>query len=757
MRRMIALSSLFVVMCVTTSYAKPIKNILISATGWVSNHQTLNQPTVDFYKSAFPNATVTYGDYGNTGDAAVQAALLGADLLVIARTNYSSDYNTDDDTYYNTYLTIPIIVHSSYFTRSSRMNWEGGGEQGPAIDGNETTVTAEGAKIFGAEGTFDWWSGTGAFDRVGSGSVGTGKILATIGGYNAVVGWRPGDTNARGTTMLGNRLLFNFHVNGSGLPNTDAGMKALLAAVKAYVMQTDIPYNPNVTPVNLDGSVGTPISLSEAQVTLSWNAIEGSTTPVNPAVLRHNIYLSRGISANDPNVYLLDSVPQVHNPDPSLTDPHNEYGPVTVKRGMTYYWKIEEVIADPNGNPYPAGHPKNVMGELWSFVTVPSVALITAVAPAYNVVEAGNNLVLSSKGTAIDTYQWYKKGNPDIALVNGPDYSGVNTDTLTILDVQVADEGYYYCVGTNSLPSTASNRDTGPARVMTKRLMSHYPMESMSYDVNPNGITPDIVNGFNLKMASNDSGKDVPVLVANTVPGLAGSYSLKFNNPRANPADPNNVDAQYAQIDEGMVAAYQDISISAWVYSSGGSNWNRILDFGNDTNNYIFLCLNPGSVNNAVRFAVKVAGTEQSVTSPAQALPVGEWTFVTATLSGNTARLYINGERVAINTSLTNDPISFAPTTQNWIARSMWGAGDGYFNGMVDDLKIWNYGLSAQEVAHEYLKTVTTKPWVCDWEAWAADALMVALDVNDDCRIDMTDFATFAGKWLEDAYQISLP
>ncbi len=757
MRRVIALSSLVVVMCVATSYAKPIKNILITATGWVSNHQTLNQPTVDFYKSAFPNATVTYGDYGNTGAAAVQAALLGADLLVIARTNYSSDYNTDDDTYYNTYLSIPIIVHSSYFTRSSRMNWEGGGEQGPAIDGNETTVTAEGAKIFGAQGTFDWWSGTGAFDRVGSGSVGTGKILATIGGYNAVVGWRAGDTNARGTTMLGNRLLFNFHVNGSGLPNTAAGQKALLDAVKAYVMQTDIPYNPNVTPVNMDGSVGTPISLNEAQVTLSWNAIEGSTTPVNPAVLRHNIYLSRGISANDPNVYLLDTVPQVHNADPSLTDPYNEYGPVTVKRGMTYYWKIEEVIADPNGNPYPAGHPNNVMGELWSFVTVPSVALITAVAPAYNVVEAGNNLVLSVKGTAIDTYQWYKKGNPDIALVNGPDYSGVNTDTLTILDVQIADEGYYYCVGTNSLPSTASNRDTGSARVMTKRLMSHYPMESMSYDVNPNGITPDIVNGFNLKMASNDSGADVPVLAANTVPGLAGSYSLKFNNPRANPADPNNVDAQYAQIDEGMVAAYQDITISAWVYSSGGSNWNRILDFGNNTDNYIFLCLNPGSVNNAVRFAVKVAGTEQSVTSPAQALPVGQWTFVTATLSGNTARLYINGERVAINTSLTNDPISFAPTTQNWLARSMWGAGDGYFNGMIDDLKIWNYGLSAQEVAYEYLRTATTKPWVCDWEAWAADALMVALDVNDDCRIDMTDFATFAGKWLEDAYQISLP
>ena len=187
------------------------------------------------------------------------------------------------------------------------------------------------------------------------------------------------------------------------------------------------------------------------------------------------------------------------------------------------------------------------------------------------------------------------------------------------------------------------------------------------------------------------------------------------------------------------------------------SNWNRIVDFGNNTDNYVFVCLNPGSVNNAVRFAVKVTGTEQSVTSPAEAVPVGEWTFVTATLSGNTARMYVNGERVAVNTSMTNDPISFAPTTQNWVARSMWGAGDGYFNGMLDALKIWNYGLSAQEVGYEYLMTVTDQPWVCDREAWQADALMAALDVNDDCRIDMIDLAAFAGKWLEDAYQISLP
>jgi len=748
MRRVILFTALFAAVLVGTSQGL---NIAVSGTS-----QTGNQPLIDFLVQNF-GATVTFGDYSTPANIPA-----GTDIFIAGRVLTSGAYGNATNTATFNALTIPVVCFTSYIARPDGSRW--GWHTGPigafhTLSGNETVVTAAGADLFGAAGATDWWNdATWGFSAPGTGTVGSGQILATSPAGEIIVAyWKAGDTSGSGAVFGSKRLLFNVPDQGSGnpvdLPNTEAGKKALLAALKLIITQENLPHNPTALPLNPDGSVGTPTSLTQAEVTLGWEAAKDSDSLVLPNILRHNIYLS---SSNDPNVYLVDSVNQVHNADPSLTDPHNEYGPLTLTRGVTYFWKIEEVMDNGAGG-YPAGDPNNIMGELWSFVMVPATVSLTAVAPAYNVVDGGSNLVVSVVGAGADTYQWYKIGDPDVVLTNGADYAGVNTDTLTIYDVQVADEGYYYCVVTNSLPSTASNRDTGPARVMTKRLMNHYVMESMAYDVDPNGITPDAVSGFDMSMASNDTGTDVPVLEANTVPGLAGTSSLKFDNPRANPADPNNVDAQYAQIDEGMVAAYQDITISAWVYSSGGSNWNRILDFGNNTDNYIFLCLNPGSVNNAVRFAVKLAGTEQTVTSAAEAVPVGEWTFVSATLIGNTARLYVNGERVAVNTSMTNDPISFAPTTQNWIARSMWGAGDGYFNGMLDDLKIWNYGLSAQEVAHEYLVTVTDQPWVCDREAWAADALMVALDVNDDCRIDMIDFASFAGKWLEDAYQISLP
>jgi hypothetical protein len=181
------------------------------------------------------------------------------------------------------------------------------------------------------------------------------------------------------------------------------------------------------------------------------------------------------------------------------------------------------------------------------------------------------------------------------------------------------------------------------------------------------------------------------------------------------------------------------------VYNNGGSNWNRILDFGNDTNNYMFVCVNPGSVNNAVRFAVKVGGAEQTVTTAAGLLPVGQWTHVVATLTGTTARIYINGELSVTSTSITNDPITYGPSVNNWLGRSQWGAGDGYFNGKIDQLKIYNYALSTVAIGQDYLAD-TLNEYVCNRQTYD----LGNYDTNGNCLLDLYDFASMAARWLED-------
>lgn len=194
-----------------------------------------NQATVDFFNNNFSNATVTAGNYSDTANASVQASLAGADVLVLCRTTFSGDYGADDEAWYNANLTIPIISLTSYLTRSSKFGWESGEEDGSgSTAGNETTVTAAGATIIGTSSAADWWSGADGFSSAGTGSVGDGDILATLAGNNLVVGWSAGDQSAAGNTFSGNRLLFNLPSDGNSVPDTDAGLQALINAVEAY-------------------------------------------------------------------------------------------------------------------------------------------------------------------------------------------------------------------------------------------------------------------------------------------------------------------------------------------------------------------------------------------------------------------------------------------------------------------------------------------------------------------------------------------
>ncbi|MBN2163396.1 MAG: PEP-CTERM sorting domain-containing protein [Pontiellaceae bacterium] len=198
-----------------------------------------NAGTTAFISNNFQSVSMTVGDYGDTANAGVQAAIDAADVLVLGRTTFSSNYDPTDMAYYSS-LNIPVVFLTSYITRSSRMGYEGDLNAGAAVDGDETTVTADGALVFGvAEGTYDWL--TTGLDTGGTGDVGGGDILATIGGSHLSVGWNAGSTNAAGVVQSANRLLWNLSGNGNTLPETAAGQQALINALESYTGMVAIP------------------------------------------------------------------------------------------------------------------------------------------------------------------------------------------------------------------------------------------------------------------------------------------------------------------------------------------------------------------------------------------------------------------------------------------------------------------------------------------------------------------------------------
>ncbi len=153
----------------------------------------------------------------------------------------------------------------------------------------------------------------------------------------------------------------------------------------------------------------------------------------------------------------------------------------------------------------------------------------------------------------------------------------------------------------------------------------------------------------------------------------------------------------YAGLPAGIVSDLDAITIGAWVYWEGGGNWQRIFDFGHDTSRYLFLT--PRSGSGTLRFAITPSGgpgNEQLIES-GSALSIGSWNHVAVTISGNTGRLFLNGNQVGLNSAMTLRPSDLGVTPNNWIGRSQWA--DPYFNGRVEDFRIYSGALTPDQIA----------------------------------------------------------
>ena len=135
-------------------------------------------------------------------------------------------------------------------------------------------------------------------------------------------------------------------------------------------------------------------------------------------------------------------------------------------------------------------------------------------------------------------------------------------------------------------------------------------------------------------------------------------------------------------------------TFAAWVKWNGGSDWQRVFDFGAGTNQYLFLT--PRAYNGKMRFAITISGNgaEQIIDAPT-AMPTDSWCHVAVTLDGTKGLLYLNGNPVGTNSSLTIRPWQTLARS-NYLGKSQWP--DPTFSGKIDSFRIFGRALSAGEV-----------------------------------------------------------
>ncbi len=141
------------------------------------------------------------------------------------------------------------------------------------------------------------------------------------------------------------------------------------------------------------------------------------------------------------------------------------------------------------------------------------------------------------------------------------------------------------------------------------------------------------------------------------------------------------------------IGSHDAMTVSCWLYYRGGNQWQRVFDFGNGEEQYMFLTTNGGS---GPRFAIKDGGEEQIVDA-GTTLISNRWYHLAVTIDNGTACLYVNGELKGSNESLTIKPSDIRPVL-NYIGRSQYSS-DPCLRAYVDEFIVYNYALSADELS----------------------------------------------------------
>lgn len=141
------------------------------------------------------------------------------------------------------------------------------------------------------------------------------------------------------------------------------------------------------------------------------------------------------------------------------------------------------------------------------------------------------------------------------------------------------------------------------------------------------------------------------------------------------------------------VADTEDFTFAAWVYWKGGAPWQRVLDVGNGLARHMFLT--PSQHSGVLQFTLHGSMGDQSLLAKAP-LRSNEWTHVAVTLQGDAGKLYVNGQVVASGDHMKLNPNELL-ATEAYLGKSRFAA-DPYFNGSLDEVRIYNVALTESEI-----------------------------------------------------------
>ena len=236
--------------------------------------------------------------------------------------------------------------------------------------------------------------------------------------------------------------------------------------------------------------------------------------------------------------------------------------------------------------------------------------------------------------------------------------------------------------GSFNIPASGSSATNGSYRIQLIATDSSLRKSTNYADIFPAAVSTstDWASYFPFTSNANDA--------SNNFNGtLVGGASIATDATRGNVLNLPGGSGQYVSFPTGIGAAR---TFGGWVKWRGGNAWQRIFDFGQDTQHFFFLTPLAGDGN--MQCAITAQASNYTQTIEATVLPQNVWTHVAVVLDGRQGILYTNGQVAAVNNSI-NLLTSDLGANKNYFGKSQFSA-DAYFNGQLDSVKINSRALS---------------------------------------------------------------
>jgi hypothetical protein len=478
--------------------------------------------------------------------------------------------------------------------------------------------------------------------------------------------------------------------------------------------------------------------------------------------LRVDSNLSRIIDPNDgdPSDYLVwqdDILPR------SPTDPNASWTVHGIQDETPYYWRVDTLVLEPN-TPFPTPPiPVWMRGPVWSFngisafpkISGPNDVTILPDENTHEIVEPQVELTADIVTVfPIASIEWLKNGQPLIIdnvryfVENTPSLSDAKHSTLTIVGPSESDEADYAC----RVMLSNGNSDTGPeARIY---VASEVLVHRWSFNQSPlDTVVTDSVGGAHGLIVDPNG---------NTI-AFDGAGSLVWSNPDSPSirlsGDPNT--AVWVDLPDGLISGLRNnLTLMAWytwndpqtrpyarLFSAGRSDAGGEGDSAGQ-GDFIEIIAKDSAGRMGFCSEKTQAPGAAAVNADLANGSLGQEVCLAVVWDGRAGQisLYQNGQLK--DTAPTNTDLSALEDVNIWLGRSQW-PDHPLFVGALNELRIYNVPLNAP-----WIKALVdlgpdgeaVDPAVVDPCIYPVAPLV---DLNEDCSIDIEDFAILAQHWLE--------